>query len=271
MGTVAGLWRYPVKSAGGQGMTHVDANQGGVVGDRKWAVVDDAGIIVSAKHPARGGRLLQVSCGYCDGSGETRLRVPAGPEVVAGTAEADRAVSAWLSEPVHLSSDPVPGAALRRWWPSQLDLVPEWQSSALPGTAAVTSMAGPARHRSFVDYGALHLIFTDDLRRLGVASCCDIDPIRFRPNILVEGGSEFRDASRIRIGDVILDVELPTPRCALPGVSPQNGTLDAAILRALAKHDRRPVGSLGTAACFGLYARLSANARFSVGDQVSAE
>lgn len=32
------LWRYPVKSMGGESLDRVDVGPGGVVGDRKWAL-----------------------------------------------------------------------------------------------------------------------------------------------------------------------------------------------------------------------------------------
>jgi len=266
---VAGVWRYPVKSAHGERLQRVQVTPRGVVGDRLWAVVDEDGTVVSAKHPARGGRLLQVACRFSEASGETFLQVPGESEVVAGTAEADTAVSSWLGRPVHLTKEPARDAALRRWWPTQPGLVPEWEVRAVAGSDAITSMAGPVLRQSFVDYGAIHVIFTDDLRRLAATTGDQVDPVRFRPNVMVDAGGEFRDAARLRVGELTLHVELPTPRCAVPGLSPENGSLDPAILRALARHDRRAVGSRGTATCFGLYAASETDGALNVGDGVS--
>jgi uncharacterized protein YcbX len=269
MGTVVGLWRYPLKSARGERLPHADVTAGGVIGDRVWAAVDQDGQVVSAKHPARGARLLQVRSHYRNGSGDTVVRLPGGPPVIAGTAEADDVLSAWLGRPVCLTNEASADATLRRWWPAQADLVPEWEAGAVPGTDATTAMAGPALRGSLVDYGAIHVIFTTDLRQLAAAVGHDVDPARFRPNLVVAGGPEFPDADHLRIGELTVQVELPTPRCALPGLSPQDGSLDPALLLALARHDRRPVGRLGSAACFGVYVTAEAGGVLKVGDSVS--
>ena len=41
IGTVAGLWRYPVKSMGDEPLESVDVSWHGVVGDRRWAFIQD--------------------------------------------------------------------------------------------------------------------------------------------------------------------------------------------------------------------------------------
>jgi uncharacterized protein YcbX len=269
VGRVVEVWRYPLKSAGGEQLRSVQTQPGGVVGDREWAVLDEDGMVVSAKHPARGGRLLQVRGSYSDVTAQTTVRIPGGPDVVAGTPEADEALTAFLRRAVHLSAEPARDTALRRWWPSQEDLVPEWEPTAVAGADATTRMAGPTLRHSFVDYGAVHVIFTDDVRRLEASSGREIEPARFRANVLVEGGSDFREATRMRIGELTFDVELPTPRCAVPGLSPIDGELDPQLLKSLAKHDRRQVGSLGTAACFGVYVVGETAGTVSVGDDVS--
>lgn len=258
-----------MKSARGEHLKSVHVTTRGVVGDRMWAVADEDGAFVSAKHPARGGRLLQVTSRYSEVSNETFLQVPGASEVAAGTAEADAALSTWMGRPVHLTKQPPRNAALRRWWPSPPDLVPEWELTAVAGSDAITSMAGPALRQSFVDYGAIHVIFMDDVRQLAATADRQVDPARFRANVIVEAAPEFRDAARIRIGELTMEVELPTPRCAVPGLSPDDGSLDPELLRALAKYDRRRVGSLGTAACFGLYASVETTGTLSVGDPVS--
>ena len=77
VGTVAALWRYPVKSMKGEQLQSAEVNPGGTVGDRAYAVpvayaarvmaVDEHGIVLeldeegaSAIAIARGGGLLLV-------------------------------------------------------------------------------------------------------------------------------------------------------------------------------------------------------------------
>lgn len=40
IGQVAQLWRYPVKSLGGEQIEHCDIGPRGILGDRLWAVRD---------------------------------------------------------------------------------------------------------------------------------------------------------------------------------------------------------------------------------------
>ena len=51
VGTVRGLWRFPVKSMLGEELEAADLGEGGVVGDRAYAIVDrQTGKVASAKH-----------------------------------------------------------------------------------------------------------------------------------------------------------------------------------------------------------------------------
>ncbi|HYN26355.1 MAG TPA: MOSC N-terminal beta barrel domain-containing protein, partial [Pyrinomonadaceae bacterium] len=50
VGSVAGLWRFPVKSMRGERIEQVELTGRGLVGDRAYALIDaDTGKVVSAK------------------------------------------------------------------------------------------------------------------------------------------------------------------------------------------------------------------------------
>src|SRR5919108_2313349 len=52
VGRVEALWRFPVKSMLGEELDAADLGEGGVVGDRAYALVDrETGKVASAKHP----------------------------------------------------------------------------------------------------------------------------------------------------------------------------------------------------------------------------
>ena len=52
VGTVRALWRFPVKSMLGEQLDAADVGEGGIVGDRAYAVRDrQTGKVASAKHP----------------------------------------------------------------------------------------------------------------------------------------------------------------------------------------------------------------------------
>jgi uncharacterized protein len=51
VGTVRAVWRFPVKSMLGEQLDTADLSNGGVVGDRAYALVDkETGKVASAKH-----------------------------------------------------------------------------------------------------------------------------------------------------------------------------------------------------------------------------
>ena len=59
VGSVAGLWRYPVKSMQGGGLDDVSVSERGFLGDRAYALIDkDSGKVGSAKNPRRWLKLL---------------------------------------------------------------------------------------------------------------------------------------------------------------------------------------------------------------------
>ena len=100
-GRVGGLWRHPVKSAGGQQVPALVIAAAGVVGDRAWAVRDlTTGAVLSAK---REPRLLLVAA-QAVGEGVS-VSVPgmAGASMgqTAGS-DADALLSEWLGRPVRL-------------------------------------------------------------------------------------------------------------------------------------------------------------------------
>lgn len=95
--TVAGIWRYPVKSLQGERLERTRVDEAGVEGDRRWAVRDaDTGKTVTGYHDAR----LLAAAAWLQGT-EVRVRLPDGTEVEEGE-RADRALSAWLGRPLRL-------------------------------------------------------------------------------------------------------------------------------------------------------------------------
>jgi uncharacterized protein len=60
LGTVASLWRYPVKSMIGEELDDVDVGDRGLLGDRCYALVDHAdGKVASAKNPRKWPRMFE--------------------------------------------------------------------------------------------------------------------------------------------------------------------------------------------------------------------
>jgi MOSC domain-containing protein len=269
MGTVLECWRYPVKSAAGEAVGRLTAVSGGVLGDRRWAVMDGDGTVVSAKHPARGGRLLQVATAYDDDTSQVRVLVPGHPAHPAGSTAAAAALSRWLGRPVTLADTVPDGLRLHRLWPADQGMVPDWEAGVRPGQEAVTRVNGAAGRR-FVDYGAVHLVTTGALDRLARVHGCTVPAVRFRPNLLLDLPADPAPGDVLTVGEATLRVDLPTPRCIVPSLpQPGAGQPDTRLLSTLARHHREQVPGYGRAAVFGCYAVIEVPGRIKSGAAVA--
>jgi uncharacterized protein YcbX len=94
---VAQVWVFPVKSMSGTQVERAEVVDGGLAGDRSWAVVDEAGATVTA---AAEPRLREVVPHLVDG--ELRLDVP-GAQLGLDADAAAGALSSWLGRPLRLA------------------------------------------------------------------------------------------------------------------------------------------------------------------------
>ena len=67
VGALVSLWRYPVKSMGGEELNAVAIAGGSLLGDRPYALVDSAtGKVASAKHPRKWPGLFQFRATFVE-------------------------------------------------------------------------------------------------------------------------------------------------------------------------------------------------------------
>ena len=67
VGSVAELWRFPVKSMGGERLEEADITEQGVLGDRAYALIEvDTGKVVSAKSVKRFPNLLNCKASFVE-------------------------------------------------------------------------------------------------------------------------------------------------------------------------------------------------------------
>jgi len=125
-----------------------------------------------------------------------------------------------------------------------------------------------AEGHSFSDMAAkcVHIINLDTLRELERAVGTPLNPLRFRPNIIIEGLGAWEEFSwigkTISVGNAELDVFARTQRCAATDVDPETGKRETAIPAVL----ERTWGH----ADFGVYARITRGGTIALGDAVVA-
>jgi uncharacterized protein YcbX len=137
------------------------------------------------------------------------------------------------------------------------------------GEELVTEVAGARPGGRFVDFAAVHLVtaeaLTDLARQVGRAN---VAATRFRPNLVVDLSAVPEPDTELRVGEVVLRVLMPTPRCLVPGLPGGGLPADRPLLTTLARKYRTELPGLGRAACFGAYAEVLQPGRLHVGERV---
>jgi uncharacterized protein YcbX len=248
-GTVVELWRYPVKSMAGERLDRARLDHR-ITGDREWGVFDAAtGKLLSAKTV---GALLAARARFAEGT--TTIELPGGATLIAGTADADRAIGEWLGR----------GVTLRRAGggePATIDMDLDDGTGAGPhGLNSFTTQAGML----FDSRSTLHLIGAASLAALDRdhhPSAGDLR--RFRPNLVVDGIPALAEdgwvGGEVRIGTLTAHVRKRTERCVIvsraqPGVDQDRGLL---------RHLKAQRGM-----CFGVYLDARGAGELAVGDAV---
>ncbi len=264
LGRVREVWRYAVKSMGGERLERVAVAERGIPGDRGWALRDEqAGEIRGARSfPA----LLQCRARYLEepapgGSPPAEITLPDGTDLRSDEPGASARLSELVGRPVTLCPlRPAEDRAhYRRGKPDQPDLLGEIRrllgredGEPLPNFGAfpgeLMEFASPPG--TYFDAFPLHLVSTASLAELQrLTPGADADVRRFRPNLLVELDGEASGFPEIawcggtlRIGTALIDVSLPAFRCAIP-THPQPGLEKApALLRTIVKQAEQNLG-----------------------------
>lgn len=285
VGTVAGLWRYPVKSMGGERLDRSLLDLRALHADRMWAVRDlELGAVTTAR---RLPLLLGCTARFIDepaagvGPGdvcEVGITLPDGSEITSVDRER---LDARLSELVgkRVALVPLPSvsdkAAYRGVLASKRDIrrqfalapdepLPDLSMFPVRKLAELAIRATPVG--SFADAYPVHVLTTSSLRTMASYGG-DFDVRRFRPNILVDTGADGLVeqgwlGGTLRAGEVGLQVAIPTVRCSIPMREQPGLVADPAVARTVSRHGER---------CLGVYADVVDAGEISVGDPVTFE
>ncbi|WP_394833704.1 MOSC domain-containing protein [Pendulispora rubella] len=108
----------------------------------------------------------------------------------------------------------------------------------------------------------ISIINLETVRELARAAGVELDPLRFRGNVYLEGLAAWGELSligrRIRIGDAELEIIRPIDRCKATSVNPSTAAVDVHVPLVLAR-------TFGHVFC-GVYARIVRAGRAAVGD-----
>ena len=275
VGRVRALWRYPVKSTLGEEVGPVDVDEAGLHGDRRFGVVDTGtALVASAKRPHRWGGLLQLRSELA-GPGLVRIRFPDGRSALSNDDTVDKLLSEFLGEDVELRSEAPPAATLERAVPEEV--LAEGAGADVGFTTLEVAAGSPPG--TFFDFSPMQFVTTASLAAVAAAHPAGhVDVVRYRPNIVIEtdpGVAGFVEndwaGRRLHIGpEVVLDVLVPSPRCAVPTL--QHGDLppDTDALRVPMGHNFVPIPleGFGSAPCLGAHAAVVTGGRLSPGDEV---
>jgi uncharacterized protein YcbX len=270
VGEIVWLGRYPVKSMLGEDQREVVLDEGGVVGDRRYALIDEeTGFVASAKNPRKWRALLSMAARYESGDLRVAVSLADGTTVYADDPSVDEILTRATGRAVRLTRTRPEGARLERLSP-----LVEANAGELTTGIVARGTTGP----SFVDFAAVHVVSTGTLSALARAHPRHrVDARRFRPNVVVRMVDDVPFVENTWPGrtlafghNAVVRVSVPTPRCAVPSLSHGRDLPDDPdVLRTAARLNRTPVLDLGALTCVGAYAAVDRPGRLRVGDLVT--
>jgi len=214
IGRVAALWRYPVKSMGGEALEEALVSWNGLAGDRRWAFIQ----------------------GGMERSGFPWLTIRERPDMGRHRPS--------FAEPDRPDASPV---AVSTPSGDVLDVLDPALAARLGENVRVIK-----QDRGVFDTMPLSLITTRTIAGLGALIGAGLDVRRFRPNLLVEatGDADFPEddwvGSVLRIGGLRMRVDKRDQRCVVVNVDPATTERDPAILRAIGRERDACLGVYGS-------------------------
>lgn len=242
-GTVAAIWRHPIKSHSRESLDEVRLQANAAMpGDRLWAVAHDASKAdgshwvpcANFSRASKAGRLTAIRS-RGDGTGPMALTHPDLPD---------------------LHFDPV----------TEPERLIDWAAPLMPADRAQSArlVRLPGRGWTDSDFPSVSLLNAASNRALEERVGQPLDPERWRGNLLIEGLEPWAEfgwiGRRLALGEAELEVRERIQRCNATKVDPATGQVDADTLAALnGGWDHTD---------FGVYAVVVTGGRVAVGDSL---
>jgi uncharacterized protein YcbX len=246
-GSVASLWRYPVKSMMGEELNATEVTERGLLGDRAFALIDGSdGKVASAKNPRKWPNLFDFRATFVEPPSaaakvpRVRIVLPDGTTLTNDQADLNQILSNALNRAVTLSAAGRGAVSAEEYWPDM---------EGLDHRDTVTDFTLP--EQTFFDSAVVHLLTTatlDHLRELYPQG--RFEARRFRPNIVVQsvsGEKSFLENAWVGhtliIGsEVRLSVTGACARCVMTTLPQGDLPRDPGILRTAAQYNQANVG-----------------------------
>jgi uncharacterized protein YcbX len=288
VGSVAGLWRFPVKSMKGESIDQAELTARGIVGDRAYALIDvDTGKVVSAKSVKLFPRMLDCRATFVEPpkSGDelppVRITLPDSSTVTSDSSDAAQILSSYFGRNVRLAQAAPADFTIDMYHPDIEEAEPAGHRDIVVeqklGSAyfAEAGLASPVPAGAFFDLFPLSVMTNSTLNRLNeIRPESRFDARRFRMNVIVDAMDVgFVENSwigkQITLGDAVrLHVAAADSRCVMTTLAQDDLQKDNDILRTLAQHNMVQVGDVGRFPCVGVYAVVEATGTIQTGDKV---
>jgi uncharacterized protein len=288
VGSVAELWRFPVKSMRGEKLQQAVVTEQGVLGDRAYALIDtETGRVVSAKGVKLFPDILDCEAKFIEppqrgaDTPPVQIALPDGTMLRSDSAAVDRALSKYFKRNVALRKAAPDDYTVDLYYPDVAGSDPGGKSDVVVpqklGAALFASlgMESPVPIGSFLDLFPISVLTSSSLDRLAqLQPQSRFDLRRFRMNVIlstepagfVENGWVGRT---LGLGDAArLSVALLDPRCVMVTLAQGDLPKDTDILRVLVRHNKMQVGDFGALPCAGVYAIVAASGTVGIGDKV---
>lgn len=231
VGTVRALYRYPVKSTGGQPLQTAEVTGAGLRHDRRWAAYTDDGGIASGKRTRRFRAVIGLMRWQSTVGDDDDVPVLVSPEGVR-----------------YRVDDPAASEAVTSAFGQRLTLQPE----------------STVQHH---DESPLHLLTTSSLAAVEALVGAAVEERRFRANIIIDTGDRpqfLEDAwngAELAIGsEVVVHLGPGMPRCMMVDQAQAGVAAGRKVLKSLGAHHDMD---------FGLQARAARIGTLRVGDVVT--
>ena len=289
VGAVVALWRFPVKSMLGEQVGGAEMTEGGLVGDRAYALIEvKTGKVVSAKSTRLFPNLLGCRASFVEPpqAGRppppVRITLPNGTEVTSESSDVDAVLTGLFQRDVTLALAAPEEFTIDQYHPDIEDLDPEGHRDTVLeqklGSALFDElgMPSPVPIGSFFDLFPVSVLTTSTLDQLNeLRPMSQFDPRRFRMNVIVgthDPGFVENEwiGRRLAVGNgVQLRIAMPDPRCVMTTLPQGDLPKDTEVLRTLTRHNRVQVAGAGLFPCAGVYAVVESVGTIRAGDNVA--